>query len=173
MPTSPSNQHAPNTSKLTQHTNQLAPHSQQSLPSSSSSSSPSKSSSASSSHKNTTVHQFSSWRISAWSVLIFVVALNLRPSIAAVGPVLQQTGTTFGYTPATLVILTAIPMVAFAAASPLVTPLASRLGSDHTMLIALLAIAVGNAMRTFGTTPGLWLGTVLFSSAMADAIWQR
>ncbi|GGI14421.1 hypothetical protein GCM10007377_10850 [Galliscardovia ingluviei] len=80
---------------------------------------------------------------------------------------LQQIGTTFGYTPATLGILTAIPLVAFAAASPLVTPLAARLGSDHTMLIALLAIAVGNAMRTFGAAPGLWLGTVLFSSAMA------
>lgn len=94
-----------------------------------------------------------------------MVALNLRPSIAAVGSVLQQIGTTFGYTPATLGILTAIPLVAFAVASPLVTPLAARLGSDHTMLIALLAIAVGNAMRTFGAAPGLWLGTVLFSSA--------
>lgn len=170
MPTSPSNQHAPNTSKLTQHTNQLAPHSQQSLPSSSS---PSRSSSAKISNQNTTVHQFSSWRISAWSVLIFIVALNLRPSIAAVGPVLQQIGSAFGYTPATLGILTAISLVAFSVASPLVTPLASCLGSDHTMLIALLAIAVGNAMRTFGAAPGLWLGTVLFSSAMADELWQR
>lgn len=46
-----------------------------------------------------------------------MVALNLRPSIAAVGPVLQQIGSTFGYTPATLGILTAISLVAFAAAS--------------------------------------------------------
>ena len=42
--------------------------------------------------------------------------------------------------------LTAIPLLAFAAVSPLVTFLARRIGIDMSILLALLCIAAGDAI---------------------------
>lgn len=65
-----------------------------------------------------------------WVALIFLVSLNLRPAIAAVGPVLAQMGTDLAWGEGVQGVLTAIPLIAFAAVSPLVTFLARRIGID-------------------------------------------
>ena len=57
--------------------------------------------------------------------------------------------------------------IAFAAVSPLVTFLARRIGIDMSILLALLCIAAGDAIRSFGGGVGIWLGTVVFASAIA------
>ena len=76
-----------------------------------------------------------------WAALVFLVSLNLRPSIAAVGPVLSQIGTGLHWAEGVQGVLTAIPLLAFAAVSPLVTFLARRIGIDMSILLALLCIA--------------------------------
>ena len=76
-----------------------------------------------------------------WVALIFLVSLNLRPAIAAVGPVLAQMGTDLAWGEGVQGVLTAIPLIAFAAVSPLVTFLARRIGIDMSILLALLCIA--------------------------------
>ena len=53
-----------------------------------------------------------------WASLIFLVSLNLRPSIAAVGPVLERIGSDLGWAGGLQGLLAAIPLVAFAAVSP-------------------------------------------------------
>lgn len=102
-----------------------------------------------------------------WAALVFLVSLNLRPSIAAVGPVLSQIGTGLHWAEGVQGVLTAIPLLAFAAVSPLVTFLARRIGIDMSILLALLCIAAGDAIRSFGGGVGIWLGTVVFASAIA------
>lgn len=102
-----------------------------------------------------------------WAALVFLVSLNLRPSIAAVGPVLSQIGTGLHWAEGVQGVLTAIPLLAFAAISPLVTFLARRIGIDMSILLALLCIAAGDAIRSFGGGVGIWLGTVVFASAIA------
>ena len=102
-----------------------------------------------------------------WVALIFLVSLNLRPTIAAVGPVLAQMGTDLAWGEGVQGVLTAIPLIAFAAVSPLVTFLARRIGIDMSILLALLCIAAGDAIRSFGGGVGIWLGTVVFASAIA------
>ena len=72
-----------------------------------------------------------------WVALIFLVSLNLRPAIAAVGPVLAQMGTDLAWGEGVQGVLTAIPLIAFAAVSPLVTFLARRIGIDMSILLAL------------------------------------
>lgn len=64
-------------------------------------------------------------------------------------------------------VLTAIPLIAFAVVSPLVTFLARRIGIDISILLALLCIAAGDFARSFGGGVGIWLGTVVFASAIA------
>ena len=81
-----------------------------------------------------------------WVALIFLVSLNLRPAIAAVGPVLAQMGTDLAWGEGVQGVLTAIPLIAFAAVSPLVTFLARRIGIDMSILLALLCIAAGDAI---------------------------
>lgn len=102
-----------------------------------------------------------------WVALIFLVSLNLRPAIAAVGPVLAQMGTDLAWGEGVQGVLTAIPLIAFAVVSPLVTFLARRIGIDMSILLALLCIAAGDAIRSFGGGVGIWLGTVVFASAIA------
>ena len=77
-----------------------------------------------------------------WVALIFLVSLNLRPAIAAVGPVLAQMGTDLAWGEGVQGVLTAIPLIAFAAVSPLVTFLARRIGIDMSILLALLCICL-------------------------------
>ena len=52
-----------------------------------------------------------------WVALIFLVSLNLRPAIAAVGPVLAQMGTDLAWGEGVQGVLTAIPLIAFAVVS--------------------------------------------------------
>lgn len=85
-----------------------------------------------------------------WVALIFLVSLNLRPAIAAVGPVLAQMGTDLAWGEGVQGVLTAIPLIAFAVVSPLVTFLARRIGIDISILLALLCIAAGDFARSFG-----------------------
>ena len=99
--------------------------------------------------------------------MVFLVSLNLRPSIAAVGPVLSQIGTGLHWAEGVQGVLTAIPLLAFAAISPLATFLARRIGIDMSILLALLCIAAGDFIRSFGGGIGIWLGTVVFASAIA------
>ena len=99
-----------------------------------------------------------------WVALIFLVSLNLRPAIAAVGPVLAQMGTDLAWGEGVQGVLTAIPLIAFAVVSPLVTFLARRIGIDISILLALLCIAAGDFARSFGGGVGIWLG---FASAIA------
>ena len=101
-----------------------------------------------------------------WVALIFLVSLNLRPAIAAVGPVLAQMGTDLAWGEGVQGVLTAIPLIAFAVVSPLVTFLARRIGIDISILLALLCIAAGDFARSFGGGVGIWLGTVVFASAI-------
>lgn len=118
------------------------------------------------------VHGRSSWRndvpsTGLWAALVFLVALNLRPSIAAVGPLLEQIGTDLSWGEGVQGILTAIPLLAFAAVSPLVTFLERRIGIDWSILLALLCIALGDFVRSYCGGVGIWLGTVMFASSIA------
>ena len=101
------------------------------------------------------------------AALIFLVALNLRPAIAAVGPVLTRIGGDLGWGEATLGMLGAMPLWAFAAVSPLVRFATARIGTDRTILTALLVLATGCAVRSFGGPAGVWLGTLAVGAGIA------
>lgn len=55
-----------------------------------------------------------------WAALVFLIALNLRPAIAAVGPLLTRIGADLNWGEGVQGILAAMPLWAFAAISPLV-----------------------------------------------------
>lgn len=102
-----------------------------------------------------------------WAALVFLVALNLRPSITAVGPLLEQIGTDLSWGESVQGVLTSIPLIAFAAVSPLVTFIERRIGIDWSVLLALICIAFGDFVRSYCGNVGIWLGTVIFASSIA------
>ncbi|MCA0251431.1 MAG: MFS transporter [Actinobacteria bacterium] len=99
--------------------------------------------------------------------LVFLVALNLRPSLTTVGPLLPQLEREVGLSEALQGLLGSVPLLAFALVSPLVHHLSKRFGMERAILIALLALVAGVAVRSFTGDAGLWLGTALLGSAIA------
>ena len=102
-----------------------------------------------------------------WAALIFLVALNLRPAIAAVGPLLTRIGMDLNWGEGVQGILAAMPLWAFAAVSPVAGLVTARIGTDTTVAVALGLLAVGDIVRSVGGQTCVWLGTVGVGAAIA------
>lgn len=97
-----------------------------------------------------------------------LVAANMRPTITAVGPLLEQIGADTGMAVATLGLLTSVPLIAWGLVSPLAHGLGRRFGMSRVVLWSLILLAAGTAVRSLpGPAVGLWLGTVLIGVALA------
>lgn len=99
--------------------------------------------------------------------LVFLIALNLRPALTSVGPLLPQIGRDESLSEATQGLLGSLPLLAFAAVSPLVHHMSRRLGMERSILLALLVLAGGIVARSYTGHAGLWVGTVVIGSAIA------
>lgn len=101
-------------------------------------------------------------------VTILAVAVNMRPTITSVGPVLDRIGADAGLGPAALGTLGSLPVLAFAAMSPLVSALAARVGSDRTVLLALGTLILATVLRSLpGGAVSLFAGTIVIGAAIA------
>lgn len=90
------------------------------------------------------------------SCVIFLVALNLRPAIVAVGPLLSSIGTTFGWGESLQGLLGSLPLLAFALFSMIVGALTAKLDSNKVLLWALIALAGGCIVRSLSSES--WYG---------------
>jgi MFS transporter, CP family, cyanate transporter len=98
---------------------------------------------------------------------IVVAAVCMRTPLTAVGPVLERIGADTGLSNTLLGLLSALPLLAFSAVSPLVHGPARRLGIERTVIWALTALAVGVALRSVPGLPPLWAGTALAGAGIA------
>jgi CP family cyanate transporter-like MFS transporter len=101
---------------------------------------------------------------------VLLVAANLRSTITGVGPLLTQISGDMGTTEAALGLLAAIPLIAFAAVSPLAHILGVRFGISAVVLGSLIALGIGTVWRSVPGTPvNLWAGTVMIGASLAVA----
>lgn len=107
----------------------------------------------------------SSQALLVWGLL--VVAANLRPSLTAVGPVLDQIQADMGLAPTVAGLLTTLPLLAFAIVSPMVPRLAAQFGAERLLWAALLMLSLGILVRWLPTATGLFTGTVLIGAGIA------
>ena len=98
------------------------------------------------------------------ALAVVVTALNLRPSVTSVAPLLGEMRTALGVSSVWAGILTTLPVLCFAAAGASAPLLAKRLGLGRTVTLALLVLAVGLAVRPYGNG-GLMLGATLLASS--------
>ncbi|MFC8192066.1 CynX/NimT family MFS transporter [Cellulomonas sp. NPDC057328] len=99
-------------------------------------------------------------------VALLLVALNLRGPITALAPVVDRLGADLGLTPASAGLLTGVPVLCFAALTPLAAVALARAGTTRMLAAALLAILAGTLLRSFGGTTGAFVGTVVLGAAI-------
>jgi len=98
---------------------------------------------------------------------ILFIAINLRPALASVGPLIEDIREATGLSTTLLGILTTIPLMMFGAVSTLAPLFTRRFGIGGTLLGAMALLAVGIGIRSIAWVPALYFGTFLFGIAIA------
>lgn len=91
---------------------------------------------------------------------ILFIAINLRPALASVGPLVSTIRESTGLSNSMLGLLTALPLLAFGVVSMLTTLFTKRFGMAATLAGALLLITIGILVRSIDFIPALYIGTI-------------
>jgi MFS transporter, CP family, cyanate transporter len=78
---------------------------------------------------------------------ILLIAANLRGPITGIGPVLDQIIASFQLSASQAGMLTTLPLLAFAIASPMAATLAKKQGLEISLFVALVLILVCNNLH--------------------------
>ena len=103
-----------------------------------------------------------------WLLLLglVLVALNLRPALSSMAPLLGQVSSSLGLSASQAGLLTTLPVLCLGLFAPLAPVLARRFGSERVILGILLVLAAGILVRsTLGAT-GLFLGSILAGASI-------
>ncbi|STZ56632.1 CynX/NimT family MFS transporter [Mycolicibacterium tokaiense] len=84
------------------------------------------------------------------AVAVVLTALNLRPAVTSVAPLLGEMRVEFGVTATWAGLLTTLPALCFAAAGLAAPRLSARIGLGRTVSLSLLIIAAGLLIRVAG-----------------------
>ena len=84
----------------------------------------------------------------AFGLALVVAALNLRPAITSLSPLMPELREAYGLTDLTTVLVIALPVLVLGLGSPLAPALAARLGARRTVSVGLLAVTAGIGMRS-------------------------
>lgn len=107
------------------------------------------------------------WAAGGLVAAILLAAMSLRAPFTGIAPVLPWIQSTYSLNTTAVSLLTSLPLLAFAAFSPLSAAIARNVGLERTVFGALLVVAVGIAMRSGGTIALLYAGTVLIGIGIA------
>ncbi|MCP3749840.1 MFS transporter [Pseudomonas sp. SBB6] len=103
-----------------------------------------------------------------WLLLLglVLVALNLRPALSSMAPLLSQVCDSLGLTASQAGLLTTLPVLCLGLFAPLAPLLARRFGSERVILGILLVLAAGIAVRSaFGST-GVFVGSIMAGASI-------
>jgi MFS transporter, CP family, cyanate transporter len=100
---------------------------------------------------------------------VILLALNLRPLVVAVGPMLGVIRADTGMSATVAGLLTTLPVLCFGLFAPLAPRLARRGGVEPALLVTISMIVAGAALRLAPPLAALLLGTVLLGAGIAMA----
>jgi CP family cyanate transporter-like MFS transporter len=100
---------------------------------------------------------------------IVAVALNQRPAVVSVAPVLGDLRADTGLSAAMAGLLTTVPVLCFGAFATAAPRLARRIGLESAVALSLVLLAAGIALRLLPPVPLLYTGSLLAGAAIALA----
>lgn len=100
---------------------------------------------------------------------VILVAINLRPAAASIGPVLDRIQSDTGLSSGWAGALATLPVLCFGLLAPVAPPLARRLGVHTAIAVAMVALMAGILLRLVPGDVFLFLGTALAGAAIATA----
>ena len=98
---------------------------------------------------------------------ILLIAFNLRPTLASVGPLVGEIRTDTGLSNTALGLLTTLPLVAFGVVSNVAPAVTRTLGFGGALAAALILISAGGAVRALPASAFLFGGTILIGVGIA------
>ncbi|MGZ4571691.1 MAG: MFS transporter [Blastococcus sp.] len=100
---------------------------------------------------------------------VVAVALNQRPAVVAVAPVLGQLRADTGLGSAMAGLLTTLPVLCFGAFAPVAPRLARRIGLETAVALSLVLLAAGIGLRLLPPLALLYGGSLVAGAAIALA----
>jgi CP family cyanate transporter-like MFS transporter len=98
---------------------------------------------------------------------VILVAINLRPAAASIGPVLDRIQSNTGLSSGWAGALATLPVLCFGLLAPLAPPLARRVGVHTAIAVAMVVLVTGMLVRLIGGDVFLFAGTALAGAAIA------
>ncbi|MDE1165170.1 MAG: MFS transporter [Pseudomonas sp.] len=107
-------------------------------------------------------------RARPWLLLLglVLVALNLRPALSSMAPLLGEVARSLGLSSAQAGLLTTLPVLCLGLFAPLAPRLARRFGSERVVFGVLLCLAAAIALRSSLGEFGLFAGTLLAGASI-------
>lgn len=96
-----------------------------------------------------------------------LVAINLRPAAASIGPVIHRIEAETGLSSGWAGVLVTLPVLCFGLLAPLAPALARRLTIPATIAVAMIALMAGMLVRLIPGVGFLFFGTVVAGAAIA------
>ncbi|SFW68135.1 CP family cyanate transporter-like MFS transporter [Pseudomonas fluorescens] len=103
-----------------------------------------------------------------WLLLLglILVALNLRPALSSMAPLLSEVSKSLGLSAAQAGLLTTLPVLCLGLFAPLAPVLARRFGAERVVLGILLTLAGGIVLRSALGQVGLFAGSILAGASI-------
>ncbi|WP_338479698.1 CynX/NimT family MFS transporter [Pseudomonas trivialis] len=103
-----------------------------------------------------------------WLLLLglILVALNLRPALSSLAPLLSQVSDSLGLSAVKAGLLTTLPVLCLGLFAPLAPILARRFGAERVVLGILLMLAAGITLRSAFGEAGLFTGSVIAGASI-------
>ena len=98
---------------------------------------------------------------------IVLLAVNLRPALTGLTPLIGQIRADTGISYGVAGLLTTLPLLAMGLLSPIASLLAHRFGMERLLLASMLVLAAGILLRSAGAVTALFLGTAVLGAAIA------
>ncbi len=98
---------------------------------------------------------------------ILLIAFNLRPALASLGPLVDDIREATGLSNFMLGLLTTLPLAAFCFVSISAAFFTKKLGIGRVLFLALILLTIGILIRSLDWLPTLYIGTFLLGIAIA------
>ncbi len=98
---------------------------------------------------------------------IIIISFNLRPAITSVGPLMSTIRDDIGLSNWSVGLLTSLPLITFAIMSPIAARLGNRYSNERIILLGLIVLLSGFAVRSITEIPLIFTGTILIGIGIA------